>query len=224
MTRYYTLVSSLPHLAHFERAERVAINRSRLDQRLTMLREDHARELGAAEALIMWHRQPRARTTAQIVEQYRRTLATVANDSMRAFVAFRMDMRTAIAALRLRHRGEPAPASPAELGVGPRCALILANWDAEDLGVRGIYPWIVEARAHVEGSRPVDMERLVMEVAWHRLTRIGDLDPFGFEGVFSYVFKWDITNSWLSHDAEAATVRFKELVTEAISEQQSLNA
>lgn len=224
MTRYYTLVASLPHLVHFERAERLAINVSRLEQRLSMLEPAHARQLAGAQALIMWQRQPRARTTEQIARQYRDTLAATPDQALAAFIAFRMDQRTAIAALRLRQLGEPAPAHPQALGAGPHCALMLAHWDRDDLGLQGIYPWITRARAYVADSRAVDLERLVMDVVWRRLTRIGDASPFGFEGVFSYVFKWDITSRWLSHDPVAATTRFTELVTEAISEQQILDA
>ncbi len=46
---YYDLVASLPHLPHFERAERLPITRLRLDQRLRLLKPAHADQLARAQ-------------------------------------------------------------------------------------------------------------------------------------------------------------------------------
>ena len=49
---YYTLVASLPRLAHFERAEWLPLSRKQLDQRLSMLVPEDAVQLRLAEALV----------------------------------------------------------------------------------------------------------------------------------------------------------------------------
>lgn len=222
MSRHYTLVASLPHLVHFERAERLPINRNRLDSRLTMLDAVQAGDLSRAQALVVWQRLARSSSSGQVATQYRDAMTAMANESLREFVAYRMDQRTVLAALRLRHRGAEAPPRAQAIGVGVNRNLILAHWADGDFGIGGVHPWIPAARSCIEQTRAVELERLLMDVVWQRLTRIGDASPFGFEGLFSYVFKWDITSRWLSHEPEAASVRFKELVTEAISEQQHL--
>ena len=45
MAPYYMLVASLPHLPPFEQAERLAINRERLEQRLRSLDAEHLEDL-----------------------------------------------------------------------------------------------------------------------------------------------------------------------------------
>ena len=61
-----------------------------------------------------------------------------------------------------------------------------------------------------------------MQVTWDRLARIGEQSPFGFEPVFSFVFRWDILQRWLSYDAEAGKARFQELISEVTREHQQL--
>jgi hypothetical protein len=53
-------------------------------------------------------------------------------------------------------------------------------------------------------------------VVWQRLSRIAESDPFGFEAVFAFVFKWDILRAWLARDPAAAKTRFQELIKEVI--------
>ena len=55
---YYTLVASLPRLAHFDRAERLPINRVRLDQRLKSLDPVDAEDLSLAEVVLEWQQYP----------------------------------------------------------------------------------------------------------------------------------------------------------------------
>ena len=54
MAEYITLVSSLPYLPPFEKAERSPITRLRLEQRLHSLEADDAKQLAIAEALVSW--------------------------------------------------------------------------------------------------------------------------------------------------------------------------
>ena len=219
-TRYYTLASSLPRLVHFERADRLAINRQRLDQRLRNLSSEHAIQLRAAEQLVEWQQQPGGRTDAEVVALYRKVWPTLEDDALRDFVRFRMDQRTVLAALRRRLRGEGPQTSDVEWGIPPRAQWVSGHWDAPDFGLSGHYPWIGEARRLLESRAAQDLERLLMNVVWERLGRIADQQPFGFEVVFTFVFKWDIVNRWLSYQAEAAVTRFRELVTEGMREHQ----
>jgi hypothetical protein len=218
--RYYTLAASLPRLVHFERAERLAINRQRLEQRLGNLSPGHAAQLSAAEQLVGWQQQPAGRTDAEVVALYRKVSPTLDNDALRDFVRFRMGQRTVLAALRRRQRGERPPASDNEWGVPPRAQWLSSHWDAPDFGLSGHYPWIGQARELLEARSAWDLERLLMNVMWERLGRIADQQLFGFEEVFAFVFKWDIVNRWLSYQADAAVERFRELVTEGMREHQ----
>ena len=109
---YYMLVGSLPRLEHFERAERLPINRLRLEQRLRNLAPDHFEQLEAARGLVEWRQQPAGRTDAEAVDLYRRVVVGLEDPGLRAFVEFRMDQRTVMAGLRRRLRGALASDRP----------------------------------------------------------------------------------------------------------------
>lgn len=217
-THYYTLVASLPRLLRFERAERLPINRQRLDRRLGDLSPEHAAQLRAAEQLVEWQEQPLERTDAEVVARYREVWATLEDEALKDFVRFRMDQRTVLAGLRRRQRGEGPPPSGEFWGVAPRAQWIQSHWELADFGMSSHYRWVGEAHRLLAARAASDLERLLMNVVWDRLGRIADPYPFGFEQVFAFVFKWDIVNRWLSYQAQAAVTRFSELVAEGIGE------
>ena len=99
---YYTLVASLPRLQHFEAAQWLPLSRKQLEQRLSMLSEDHARQLRLAEELVKWQRQPITRTTDEVAQNYRRTMAQVTDRALREFIEYRMAQRSALVVLRRR--------------------------------------------------------------------------------------------------------------------------
>lgn len=124
-----------------------------------------------------------------------------------------------MAGLRRRLRGAPPPTDTA-WGVRARADWIRQHWDAPDFGLGGRYPWIKEAARLLESRTALELERLLMNVMWRRLSRAADEQPFGFQSVFSFAFKWDIVHRWLSYQADAAVERFQELVTEGMREYQ----
>ena len=223
-TTYYTLVSSLPQLPHFEAAAWLPLSRKRLDERLSMLGEQDAQQLRSAEDLIKWQRQPITRTDEQMAEQYRKLMPTITDSALREIVEYRMAQRSALVALRRRELGLDAPAADEIWGVGPWVKLMASSWESEDLGLGHLVPWIGEAAHLLEAGDALGLERLLMDAVWTRLGRIADRSPFGFEPVIAFVFRWDILQRWLSYNAELAKTRFQELVAEVTREQQQLFA
>jgi hypothetical protein len=221
---YYTLVASLPRLVHFERAEWLPLSRKQLDQRLSMLVPEDAVQLRLSEALVQWQRQPITRTTQEMLRGYRLVMEHASQPCLREFVDLRMSQRTALVALRRRRRGMGPPAPGETWGVGPWVRRIEAHWDSADLGLGDIFGWIDEARGLLEAGNATGFERLLMDAVWRQLSRIADRQPFGFEQVLAFVFKWDIVQRWLSYDADAAKTRFRELIAEVTRDHQQLFA
>lgn len=217
---YYTLVSSLPKLPYFARAEWLPLSRKQLEQRLSMLTPEHSVQLRLAEDLVEWRRQPITSTSRQVVETYKRVLPQLSDAALREFVEYRMALRTALAALRRRRRGLGPPAADEVWGVGPWAGRIASAWERADLGLPHVFPWLDEAAKRLEAGDALGLERLLMDNLWTRLGRIAERDPFGFEPVIAFVFRWDILERWLSYDAEAGKTRFQNLVSEVIREQQ----
>jgi hypothetical protein len=221
---YHTLVASLPRLVHFERAEWLPLSRKQLEGRLSMLVPDDAVQLRLSEALVQWQRQPITRTTQEMLRGYRLLMERASQPSLREFVDFRMSQRTALVALRRRRRGMGPPAPGETWGMGPWVRRIEAHWDSADLGLGDIFGWIDEARELLEAGNATGFERLLMDAVWRQLSRIADRQPFGFEQVLAFVFKWDIVQRWLSYDADAAKTRFRELIAEVTRDHQQLFA
>lgn len=222
--KYYGLVSSLPHLPHFEKAEWLPLTRKQLDQRLLMLEPDHSRQLLLAEDLVHWQRQPVTRTDPQILEGYASLEGQLGHPALEEFVEFRMSQRTVVVALRRRRLGLGPPAPEEIWGIGPWVRRILASWDRPDLGVGFVFPWVEEAARWLEAGDARELERILLGSVWAKLAKIGERTPFGFEAVVSFVFRWDILERWLSYDAEAAATRFQELISEVTREHQQLFA
>jgi hypothetical protein len=221
---YYTLVSSLPRLPHFERAEWLPLSHKQLDQRLSMLTPPHAAQLRIAQRLVQWQRQPVTRTSKQVLASYNRVLPHLTDPALREFVEYRMTQRTAMVALRRRRRGLGPPAADEAWGVGPWVRRIPAAWDRADLGLGHVLPWLSRAATLLEAGDASGLERLLMDAVWTRLGRIGERSPFGFEPVIAFVFRWDIVQRWRTYDAEAGKTHFQELISEVTREHQQLFA
>ncbi len=219
-TRYYQLVSALPHMPYFRRAGRLPMSRRRLDQRLAMLEVDDQKDLRAAQALVAWNRQPVRRTTEEFAALYQKVVGDLRSRSLRQVVVARMNMRTVMVALRLRRLGSGVP--DYTWGVGSYVRQIEARWAEPGFGLDAVFPWIGEASSLLEKGDAMELEGLLMEQSWKGLGSVSDLAPFGFEQVFAFVFKLDILTRWLSYDAEAASERFEELIQEVTRDHQQL--
>jgi hypothetical protein len=212
---YYTLVGSLPHLPHFERAERLPISRLKLEQRLKMLEPEDAEALDRAEVLAAWQLNlQKPRTDAAMAARYREAMEAVPQPALRDYLEFRLGLQTLVAALRRRQAGLPVPARGEDWGVGPLADSVRAHWNDPDFRLAATHRWLPEARRLLEAADAKNLERLLMDVLWTRLAQIAEGNPFGFEAVFSFVFRWDILHTWLARDPAAARTRFQALINE----------
>jgi len=216
---YITLVASLPHLPQFERANRLPITERALSQRLSMLEEEDAAQLKRAVQLLRWQRHSIGVRTEQIEKQYRAAMEQTTNTALRDYVDWHINSRTAMAALRLKARGQSAPPEQ-PWGAGRLVRSMETNWEKPDLGLRALFPWLDEARQLLTKCDALALERLQMRFVWRRLTILGELNPFGLEYVAAYVFMWDMLRRWLSYNPEKAAQRFQKLIQEVIGEHQ----
>lgn len=215
MSQYYQLVASLPRLPRFYAAERLPISPQRLEERLALLEVEDASDLALAQSLVSWPAHPTGRSEAEAIALSDHVLANVKNRELHDFVVYRLELRTVMAALRRRRRGDPPP-SGIRWAVSDRSDWIERHWSEPHFGLGLVLPWIPAARDHLEKGEAAALERLLMTQTWTRLERIAERFPFGFEEVFAYVFRWDIVQRWLTYESTAATRRFGSLVAETI--------
>ena len=215
MAEYITLVSSLPYLPPFEKAERSPITRLRLEQRLHTLEADDAKQLAIAEALASWRLSlAKPKTDKEMVLRCRVALQTITQPALREFIEFRMDQQTILAGLRQRQAGFATPELERVSGASRWAGFIASHWDDPDFKLAAVYPWIPKARSYLEENDARGLDSLLMNIIWQRLSLIAESNRFGFEAVFAFVFKWDILQAWLARDAAKATDRFQELIKE----------
>lgn len=214
MARYYQLVASLPRLVHFEVAERLAPSPQRLTERLALLEPQDARDLALAQSIVAWQAHPTGRSEAEAIALVDAVLPQINNQTLVEFVGFRLELRTLMAALRRRRRGEGAPQG--RWGVSPRTDWIERHWSEPHFGLAHAVPWIVVARELLERGEAAALEKHLMNQTWVRLARTAERYPFEFEEVFAYFFRWDIVQRHLTYDPTAAGARFRSLVSETI--------
>jgi Protein of unknown function (DUF2764) len=224
---YETLVASLPHLPRFERAERLPINRERLQARLRMLSEEDAAELARAVRLLEWAPLPPAPSAAAFEREWAELREGTQEPALRALLDFHADVRTVLAALRRRRQGLPAPGNPAPSPVplgppGPTARWmrhVAQHWEDPDFKLGPIFPWIGEARAHLTAGDAPALERLLIALEWRLLERLAEPRPFSFAAVLAYRFQWRLLQRWLAYDEARGHARFEHLIAEVRGEQ-----
>jgi len=213
--QYITLISSLPYLPPFEKAERSPITRLKLEQRLHILKPDDARQLVIAEALVSWRMSlSKPKTDQEMLLRCCAALQDISHPALREFVEFRLDQQTILAALRQRKHVFESSFLEQVNGASRWARVIASNWDNPDFKLAAVYPWIPQARTYIEANDAGALDRLMMGIIWQQLSRIADSNRFGFEAVFAFVLKWDILQAWLARDAGKAKSRFQELIKE----------
>lgn len=219
---YYDLIASLPHLPHFERADRLPITRLRLEQRLRLLRPAHAEQLIQARSLVCWRLDAsRWKSDAAQADEHKALMAAPLEASLKDYTAFRMDQRTLVAALRRKRDGLESLEEVRPWGVGSWVRHVQMHWDEPDFGLARLFPWLPPARNLLADGDARGLERLLMDVAWRRLNRHAEQETFSFEAVFAYFFKWDILQAWLACDAEQGKTRFRDLIGKVTHVQHS---
>lgn len=210
---YYDLIASLPHLPHFTKSERLPITPLRLEQRLRLLRPVHAEQLARARALVRWRPERiLEKTDAAMVAGYVALMELPLDPALREFVVFRVDQQTLLAALRRQRQGLELPSGRTVWGAGPRVSFVRQHFSEPDFHLAYVYPWLPKARELLEAGDALGLEELLMGVVWRWLDRLAERNTFGFEAVIAYVFKWDLLQAQLACDADAAKVRFSELI------------
>jgi len=222
-TRYETLVASLPHLPHFARAERLPINRERLEGRLGMMAEDDATLLARAVALLEPTASPPSADAGAWVRAWVALAAEAHEPALLALLDFHAEVRTVLAALRRRRMGLPAQPPP-DWPAGHWVRHMAQHWDDPDFKLAPVFPWIGEARQHLDAGEAPALERQLIDMEWGLLQRLAEPEPFGFSAVLAYRFRWGLLQRWLSYDEARGHARFEHLIAEVRGEPHTVPA
>ncbi|MGC3872538.1 hypothetical protein ACPF7Z_04620 [Halomonas sp. GXIMD04776] len=223
--QYIDLLSSLPALpaTPFGR-EPLPISSIRLEHRLEALREAHRDSLQMLVTLFDWQYMGLDISTGAYIQRYRQAAPLLAEHGVDDLVETMLEHHTLVTALRRRRRGDPAPSLGETWGFGPRLAHISTHWQVSLFGVGAVFPWLAEARDHLEQDRPRELERLLIEESWRRLARARRYDRFDFREVVIYWLRWRLIAAWQRYNAEAAQRRLQADIERGLGDYGALFA
>lgn len=216
--RYVQLITSLPGHGPLFRATQTPLSRINLRQRLKLLEPEDKVVMHRVADLLDWHRHHIERSDAEIVQQARAFIPQFDNDFVRELVEWRLQARTLVAALRLRRQGKEAPGAKVPWGYGRWLPTIRKRWHEPHFGLEKVFPWIIEAREHLDNGNPYALERLLLGMFWDHLDRLSEGHEFDFEAVLIYVMRWDLVARWVGYQGEDAVIRFYEIVEDALKD------
>ena len=209
---YVALTASLPALPDIVAAKRAPISRLRLDQRLRALTPEDKALLDALEALLARHGSDPGLTDAAFVERARALVPLLPSPALERAVEHALELRSIVAALRRRQRGEPAPAADTTWGYGRWTRTMARGWQEPGLGLERAFPWVREAAELVKNGDSITLESLLMRERWTILGRLRIGHDFDFTAVALYVLRYQLVERRVAYDVEAATMRFRRLV------------
>ena len=213
---YITLIASLPSSERLFVAKQPPLTRLRLDKRLSALSAEHKRTLALVEDVLSWSAYDMSDGTDIAIARTKAALRDITEPTLRGVIEERMDLRTAIAALRMKARGENAPSSP--WGYGRWTKHIVANWGDPTFRLDASLPWLRDAATLMDRKDPLELERFILGLTFKQLQRHATQHLFDFEAVVIYVLKWNIFDRWAQSNAEAAAKRFSDLSIEALKD------
>ena len=219
---YVMLITGLPRPEALFRSKRPPLSRLKLDRRLRVLAPDDAESLARVEQILTWASLPISLTEAQFVARVKTAMQAIDNETLRLIIRDRLEIRTCIAALRRRHRGETAPAPGTVWGYGRWLAHIARNWSETSFRLDGVFPWLREADRLLKAGDSLALQRLLLEQVWKNVSRHAGEHEFDFEAVVIYVLKWDIVDRWVRQDSELAAVRFEEMTETGLGDYANL--
>jgi hypothetical protein len=222
--KYTTLITSLPHHGPLFAAKQTPLSRIQLETRLQMLDAEDMVLLQEIEKLLHWWNHPMGRSDDEIAVLARQFMSTLKDEWLYDIVLWRLELRTAVAALRRRSLGQNAPASLQNWGVGRWLDKIQRYWSEPGFRLEGVFPWILEANQMLNDQDTMSFERLLLGLEWNRLGRAGEGHYFDFIAVVIYVLRWNIIASWTRNEGQKAVKRFHALVTAGLGDHARLFA
>lgn len=218
--RYTLLLCSLPYLPPPLREERfIPPSRIQINKALKLLSVEDTTRMQRINAVLHWSHLPIERDDAAMMAEAEKLLLEEPSAFLREVVLERLELRTFIAAMRRRELN-CMPQAGEYWGIGRYTRRILMHWHDPAFGLGHVFGWLNEAVRLLRNGNTLMLDRLLMHESWRRLQRVEDCHNFGFDAVALYVMRWNILDRLYRQREDAAVIRFKSMVTDALNDQQ----
>lgn len=217
--KYVTLIASLPpHTPGLFATKQTPISRLKLDERLLMLEPEDAKDLALIENLVHWDRISMETTDAEMIKRGEQARDQLSNEFIKEIVRWRLELRTAVAALRLRQIQKRLPPNATKWEYGRWLPYIEKHWNESAFAMGKVFPWMPDAEKFLQEGKYLALERLLLGLSWERYGRVAEDHYFDFEAVVIYVLRWDVIDRWSRYNVEKAKKRFTEMTETALGE------
>lgn len=217
------LIASLPSPQALRSAKRAPLSRLKLDQRLRVLTDEDANTLRLVESVVDWRHFPTSISELEVLQRARLALSAISNETLCEIVCHRLEIRTCIAALRRRLRGE-GPAQNSPWGFGRWVNHIERYWAEPLFHLEHVFPWLAEADKKIRAADVYGLETLLLEQSYKHLQRNEYVNAFTIEAVVIYVLKWNIVDRVTRYNGRSATKRFDDLTQSGLGVYKALFA
>lgn len=218
---YISLIASLPSSERLFVAKQPPLSRLRLERRLSSLTPEDRKTLTTIDNLMSWRAYTMEDDNAVGMRRAKMALEELNSETLRNIIMDRLDLRTVVAALRMRRFDENSPDTPWSTSRLTRH--IMANWSDPVFKLETRMPWLREAATLIDNQDPLGLERHILRVTYDQLKRRSAGHYFDIEAVVIYVLKWNIFDRWARSDEHAAAKRFETIAQEALGEFADLN-
>ncbi len=219
-TRYYTLLCSLPHLPHFQKAKHLPLTPVLLEKRLGLLPETEWALCGLMLKSLPWHHTSRHESGETVAGEYGRLMALAESyPDLQRFFTTMMEQRIVVAWQRSRFFEIAGAWELGSLeGIASLEPFIERLEKANPAWLAHRFPWLKEMVHCLDGDRPYELSVMLMELEWREAERLAFSHPFGFEEVAAYLIRWMLLQTWFGFDAQKAASRFITLTSEIVSD------
>ena len=200
------------------------ISRFKLDERLQMLEPEDAKDLGLIENLVHWNRIPMEITDFEMIKRGEQARDQLSNQFIKEIVRWRLELRTAVVALRLRKIQQKFPTNTRKWEYARWLPYIEKHWNESAFAMGKIFTWMPDAEKFLQEGNYLALERLLLNLSWEHYGRVADAHFFDFEAVVIYVLRWDVIDRWSHYNVEKAKKRFIEMTETALGESNAIFA
>lgn len=220
--KYITLMTSLPALPALFAARELPISALRLDVRLRMLDEADAMLLQRVESVMLWDRTGADISDDRLVDDIRSLMSALEYPVLRRVMTEHFELRSILAAMRRRRRGDAPPSVAMRWGYGGLIDVIRLNWSRPHFGLRRRCPWIAELRELHDAGATLELEKAIVKRNWQNLVDAARDHEFDFAAVVLYVLRYRLIAQWLGQSADAAKRKFNDLIATGLGRHAAL--
>lgn len=194
-TEFITIASSLPRLGDSFKIAEPPISKLQLEKRLKLLPAAYASLLFKLE-LLVWHSWFKPKYSVlelrTLYHEVHKTDVVLIKDLVDWF----LNLRSLIAALRLRQVQQEAPKQPKEEWISTHNQQIIQHWQEPDFGLKALYPWLSTINNVLAQKDSAAIEEFVLTHIWQYLSCQELGHYFDFEHLVIYLLRWDLIQYW----------------------------